>query len=99
VLSYALECLSQPFVLDWLERHDLDNLWDGVHFIGAFQFVADAVNVDISATASERRDAEAETANADDMESRLKEAFLKNADNNSKVAVGGSLLLTQSERL
>jgi hypothetical protein len=39
-----------------------------------------------------------ETANAGDMESRLKEAFLKNADNNSKVAVGGSLLLTQSER-
>jgi hypothetical protein len=48
-LMYALHIprrlnyLLQPFVLDWLERHDLDNLWDGVHFIGAFQFVADAV--------------------------------------------------------
>ena len=76
--------------MEWLERNDLANLWDGVHFIGAFQFIAGAVKGDISpnTTGDTEGSAGLEAESASDMESRLKEAFLKNADNNSKVAVG-----------
>lgn len=77
-------------MLDWLERHDLDKLWDGVHFIGTFQFLAEAVRGDNSPDTLKGSDEHVPgltSGNSSDMESRLKEAFLKNADNNSKVAV------------
>lgn len=80
----------QPFVLDWLERHDLDNLWDGIHFIGAFQFVAEATDAGKVGDSLAKVDIEQASGSSVDMEARLKEAFLKKADKNGKVAVSPS---------
>ncbi|KAJ9109896.1 hypothetical protein QFC19_001876 [Naganishia cerealis] len=87
---------EKPFVIEWLKRHDLFDLWEGMHFIGAFQFVTDIRNSNANANANTNAKGslskESEAAEGDNpaaMEQRLKDAFLKSADKNSKVAVSG----------
>ncbi|KAJ9124258.1 hypothetical protein QFC22_001057 [Naganishia vaughanmartiniae] len=77
---------EKAFVIQWLERHDLHDVWDGMHFIGAFQFVADArkshANIE-----SPQDNGGASDVDPSTLEQRLKDAFLESADKNSKVAV------------
>lgn len=84
---------TQPFVLDWLVRHDLDNLWDGIHFIGAFQFVTEVKEKPEESSGLPEVPGDGKS-DASDIERRLKEAYLKNADKNGKVAVSDTSHLT-----
>lgn len=73
-------------MIQWLERHDLLDLWDDMHFIGAFQFVAD-VRESHAKIDSPQQGGGATDINPTTMEQKLKDAFLKSADKNLKVAV------------